>query len=375
MAEDSSKKEEKRILYDLDIPYEWPETLLILNENDHQSLYKILTAALNACSWFALAVLKSPTRLLGLSSQPPSVLSDLLNSRLSWQLVLSSDGRQLAVVQESVIEIRSILDDFTTARASIKVSSDPYPQWRYSVWSPQGTSLAYANSQGHITVYSYNGEVLYQLSGTGGGVALSGSGSERPTPFLMTALSGMCFASSNTSADSTLLIVMSYEAQITTYCLKQNKRYILLHSVSLLDYFPYGAGGIQYLSDSNVIVIAGWSDAKESPLVSCWRLVNDSPYWIPAADNQIEKSKRGAFQSLVNKKVFNDDWVYSVSLSPSGSLLATLSLSGSICLWDLPSCRLKSKWLPEELPGSNESHVMSTSFGFETKASKKLPLG
>ena len=43
---------------------------------------------------------------------------------------------------------------------------------------------------------------------------------------------------------------------------RQNKSYIVLHSVSLLDYFPYDAGGIQYLSDSNVIVIAGWSDAK-----------------------------------------------------------------------------------------------------------------
>ena len=30
MAADCSKKEEKRILYDLDIPYEWPETILIL---------------------------------------------------------------------------------------------------------------------------------------------------------------------------------------------------------------------------------------------------------------------------------------------------------------------------------------------------------
>ena len=75
-------------------------------------------------------------------------------------------------------------------------------------------------SQGHITVYSYNGEVLYQLSETGGGVALSGGGSERLTPFLMTALSGMCFANSSTDSGSTLLIVMSYEAQITTYCLK-----------------------------------------------------------------------------------------------------------------------------------------------------------
>lgn len=81
-------------------------------------------------------------------------------------------------------------------------------------------SLPSLISRGHITVYSYSGEVLYQLFEAGGGVALSGSGAERPTPFLMTALSGMCFACSHTSPDSTLLIVMSYEAQITTYCLK-----------------------------------------------------------------------------------------------------------------------------------------------------------
>ena len=73
----SNKTQEKGILYDLDIPYEWPETVKILvrifrvfffyisrslflylscsivvsqNDNDYQSLYKILTAAVNGKS-------------------------------------------------------------------------------------------------------------------------------------------------------------------------------------------------------------------------------------------------------------------------------------------------------------------------------------
>ena len=75
-AENNSNKiQEKGILYDLDIPYEWPETVTILvrifrvfyitrshflylscsivvsqNDNDYQSLYKILTAAVNGKS-------------------------------------------------------------------------------------------------------------------------------------------------------------------------------------------------------------------------------------------------------------------------------------------------------------------------------------
>lgn len=36
-------------------------------------------------------------------------------------------------------------------------------------------------------------------------------------------------------------------------------------------------------------------------------------------------------------------------ISPNEASLASLSLSGQLCIWDLPSCHLKSKWLPEEL--------------------------
>jgi len=33
-----------------------------------------------------------------------------------------------------------------------------------------------------------------------------------------------------------------------------------------------------------------------------------------------------------------------MSLSPSGSLLATIDVSGRLCLWEVPSFRLKRAW-------------------------------
>lgn len=49
---------------------------------------------------------------------------------------------------------------------------------------------------------------------------------------------------------------------------RQRMSYTVLHSVSLLDYYPNGIGGVQYLSITNVIVIAGWSDDKGTVVIN-----------------------------------------------------------------------------------------------------------
>lgn len=41
--------------------------------------------------------------------------------------------------------------------------------------------------------------------------------------------------------------------------------------------------------------------------------------------------------------------MFALSVSPSGNLLATLSISGQLSLWDLPSLRLKQQWVPDQL--------------------------
>ena len=63
---------------------------------------------------------------------------------------------------------------------------------------------------------------MYQLTGTGG-VVLSRGSSERLPSFLMTAVSGMCFASNPADSASTLLIATSYDGQITTYSLRYGR--------------------------------------------------------------------------------------------------------------------------------------------------------
>ena len=42
-------------------------------------------------------------------------------------------------------------------------------------------------------------------------------------------------------------------------------------------------------------------------------------------------------------------WVFALSVSPSGKMLASLGISGQLCLWDLPSLRLRQQWVPDQL--------------------------
>ena len=51
-----------------------------------------------------------------------------------------------------------------------------------------------------------------------------------------------------------------------------------------------------------------------------------------------------------------------MAVSPNEASLASLSLSGQLCIWDLPSCHLKSKWLPEELVSNTNYFCMCIIF-------------
>lgn len=44
---------------------------------------------------------------------------------------------------------------------------------------------------------------------------------------------------------------------------RSHDSHMMLHSVSLLDYCPYGIGAIHYISQHNLLIIAGWSDDQE----------------------------------------------------------------------------------------------------------------
>ena len=94
-----------------------------------------------------------------------------------------------------------------------------------------------------------------------------------------------------------------------------------LHCVSLLDYFPCGIGADHFNPLYDVLIVAGWAEqtgsfegcvciyfskgrklmalfCAGSPLISCWRLLQDSPYWVPAPGQEVKKVSQLILASL-----------------------------------------------------------------------------
>ncbi|XP_020600835.1 uncharacterized protein LOC110039994 [Orbicella faveolata] len=103
---------EDHILYDVFIRAEWSLGGEILNKTGFDigqlrgSLpKKFLTVAQNSFWWLLRGIqytISGSNQILGL----PAQLYKIINSSLSWQFALSSDGKLLAVLQDSFIEIR-----------------------------------------------------------------------------------------------------------------------------------------------------------------------------------------------------------------------------------------------------------------------------
>ena len=58
-------------------------------------------------------------------------------------------------------------------------------------------------------------------------------------------------------------VYCSIVSNVNATSFRSHDSHMMLHSVSLLDYCPYGIGAIQYISQHNLLTIAGWSDDQE----------------------------------------------------------------------------------------------------------------
>lgn len=79
-------------------------------------------------------------------------------------MVLASNGKLLAAVQDQCVEIRSAKDDFTSIIGKCQVPKDPKPQWRRVAWSYDCTLLAYAESTGTVRVFDLMGSELFVIA-------------------------------------------------------------------------------------------------------------------------------------------------------------------------------------------------------------------
>ncbi|XP_063110398.1 NBAS subunit of NRZ tethering complex isoform X2 [Cavia porcellus] len=225
----SDKGEEETILYDLLVNTEWPpETEVQPRGNRKHGASFIITKAIRDYLLFLRQYLwYSPAPFL-----LPDGLVRLVNRQISWHLVLASNGKLLAAVQDQCVEIRSAKDDFTSIIGKCQVPKDPKPQWRRVAWSYDCTLLAYAESTGTVRVFNLMGSELFVIA-----PASSFAGD------LSCAIAGLIFLEYKASAQWLAeLLVINYRGELRSYLVsvETNQSYQESHSFSFSSHYPHG---------------------------------------------------------------------------------------------------------------------------------------
>ncbi|CAN9507428.1 unnamed protein product [Ophioblennius macclurei] len=356
MAEEKMiESEDENILYDLLVITEWPpETDTQLRGNKEHSTSLIAKALTGPFRLILHYLWYSPS-----SSSLPFGLVRLANKQINWQLVLASNGKLLAVVQDQCVEIRSVRDDFGSVIGKCLVPKDPNPQWRRVAWSHDCALLAYAESTGTVRLFDLMGSELFVIP----------PAASFPGDFSCV-VAGLIFLEYTTSAQwSAELLVITYGGSLKSYLVSvgTNQNFQENHSFSFSAHYSHGITSATYHPGHRLLLVGGCESGDDgaSKASSCgitaWRALSGSPHYkqvISYEDDVGPNQKRGLFRipsiRLFSRQGDEKDGVFRMSLSPDGTLLAVIHFSGRLSLWDVPSLRQRATWSQDQQPGFEE---------------------
>ncbi|XP_066561749.1 NBAS subunit of NRZ tethering complex [Amia ocellicauda] len=356
MADCSSvENEEENILYDLLINTEWPaETDTQLRGSKEHSSSLVAKAVTGPFKFILHYLWYSPSS----SSLPPGLVQ-LVSKQINWQLVLASNGKLLAVVQDQCVEIRSARDDFGSVIGKCQVPKDPNPQWRRVVWSHDCTLLAYTESTGTVRVFDLMGSELFVIP----------PAATFPGDFSY-AVAGLIFLEYTASAQwSAELLVINYRGHLKSYLVSvgTNQSYQENHTFNFGTHYSHGITTAIYHPGHRLLLVGGCeaSDNEASKATRCgltaWRALSGSPYYkqVTSYEDDVGYTQRRGFLRMINWRLFTrqrneQDGIFKMSLSPDGILLAAIHFSGQLTFWEIPSFRQSAVWSQDSQPGFDE---------------------
>ncbi|XP_070705315.1 NBAS subunit of NRZ tethering complex [Pempheris klunzingeri] len=356
MADESLiEGEDENILYDLLVITEWPpetDTQLRGNkEHDTSLVAKALTGPFRLILhylWY------SPS-----SSSLPLGLVRLANKQINWQLVLASNGKLLAVVQDQCVEIRSVRDDFGSVIGKCQVPKDPNPQWRRVAWSHDCTLLAYADSTGTVRLFDLMGSELFVIPPV---VSFPGDFS--------CAVAGLIFLECTASAQwSAELLVITYGGGLKSYLVSvgTNQNFQENHSFSFSAHYSHGITSAIYHPGHRLLLVGGCESGDDNTSkasrcgITAWRTLSGSPHYkqVTSYEDDVNPNQKRGFFKMPSFRLFSrqgdeKDGVFRMSLSPDSTLLAVIHFSGRLSLWDIPSLKQRATWSQDQQPGFEE---------------------
>ncbi|XP_068136383.1 NBAS subunit of NRZ tethering complex isoform X2 [Hyperolius riggenbachi] len=354
--EDSGNTEEN-ILYDLLINTEWPPEPDVQprGSREHGASF-VLTKAITGPALYMLQYIwYSPAKF----SLPLGIVR-LINKQINWQLVLTSNGKLLAAVQDQCVEIRSAKDDFGSVIGKCQVPKDPNPQWRRVAWSLDCTLVAYAESTGTVRLFDLIGSELFVIPPH---ASFPGD--------LSYAIAGLVFLEYKASAQwSAELLVINYRGQLNSYLVSvgANQNYQENHSFNFGYHFAHGVSSVLFHPGHKLLFVGGNETNEDgvSKATQCgltaWRILSGSPHYKQVTNYEDDvgtTSKRKGFWRIIKARLSSrhgteQDGIFKMSLSPDGTCLAAIHFSGKLSVWEVPSLRLQGEWPQDEQPGYDE---------------------
>uniref|UniRef100_A0A8C4W7S3 NBAS subunit of NRZ tethering complex n=1 Tax=Gopherus evgoodei TaxID=1825980 RepID=A0A8C4W7S3_9SAUR len=342
-AADVSGEEEENILYDLLINTEWPpETEVQVSPPAPPRRVGITAAGAGrrVYIWYSPAKFSLPAGLVRLVSK-----------QINWHLVLSSNGKLLAVVQDQCVEIR-----------------DPNTQWRRVAWSHDCTLLAYAESTGTVRVFDLMGSELFATSFPGD---------------LSYAIAGLIFVEYKASAQwSAELLVINYRGELKSYLVSvgTNQSFQESHSFNFSSHYAHGITTVVYHLGHRLLLVGGCETDEDgvskatSRGISAWRVLSGSPYYKQVTSYEDDTGTPILTESLgflfaLFIKLVGQDGVFKMSLSPDGTLLAAIHFSGKLTIWGIPSLKQQGEWDQSDQPGYDE---INPDWRLSTEKRKKI---
>lgn len=356
MAEESLiEGDDENILYDLLVITEWPpETDTQLRGSKEHNTSLIAKAVTGPFRLILHYLWYSPS-----SSSLPFGLVRLANKQINWHLVLASNGKLLAVVQDQCVEIRSVRDDFGSVIGKCQVPKDPNPQWRRVAWSYDCTLLAYADSTGTVRLFDLMGSELFVIPPV---VSFPGDFS--------CAVAGLIFLEYTGSAQwSAELLVITYGGGLKSYLVSvgTNQNFQENHTFSFSSHYSGGITSAIYHPGHRLLLVGGCESGDDGTSkasccgITAWRALSGSPHYKQVTsyeDDVSTNQKRGFFRMpsfrLFSRQGDEKDGVFRMSLSPDGTLLAVIHFSGRLTLWDVPSLKQRAAWSQDQQPGFEE---------------------
>uniref|UniRef100_A0A674GM37 NBAS subunit of NRZ tethering complex n=1 Tax=Taeniopygia guttata TaxID=59729 RepID=A0A674GM37_TAEGU len=356
MAGEQAEDGEENILYDLLVNAEWPpETEVQPRGSRTHGASFIITRAIAGPALFLLQYIwYSPAKF-----SLPAGLVRLVNKQINWHLVLASNGKLLAVVQDQCVEIRSAKDDFVSIVGKCQVPKDPNPQWRRVAWSHDCTLLAYAESSGTVRVFDLMGSELLVISPT---ASFPGD--------LSYAIAGLIFLEYKASAQwSAELLVVNYRGELRSYLVSvgTNQSFQESHSFSFSSHYPHGITTVIYHPGHRLLLIGGCETDEDGVSkaagcgISAWRILSGSPHYkqVTSYEDDVRTAQKRGLLRIMNLRFYSrrgteQDGVFKMNLSPDGALLAAIHFSGKLTIWSIPSLRQQGEWDQTAQPGYDD---------------------